>query len=85
MHQTFQFDSDRHLRKQEPQRRVDPTVRQFLKSLRDGTTITRELLGRKKIYALDGDDEAQYQWSIWSCLSAELEDGGRSFALDNGA
>jgi uncharacterized protein (TIGR04141 family) len=79
----FQFDIDRALRNQEPQRRIDPTLRQFLKTLREGTDVNRGLLGRKRMYAVDGNGEPQYQWSIWSCLSAELEEGNKSYALDN--
>lgn len=81
----FQFDADRSLRKQEPQKHVDPSIRQFLKSLREGTELNRALLGRKRMYVLDGNGEVQYQWPIWSCLDAEIEEGGKSFALDNGA
>jgi len=81
----FQFDADRAVRNQEPPRHVDPSLRQFLKSLRSGTELTRSLLGRKKMYAIDGNGEPQYQWPIWNCLTAELEADGNSFVLDNGA
>jgi uncharacterized protein (TIGR04141 family) len=79
----FQFDKDKARRGHEAVLRPRISLKDFLGTL-SGETLTRELLRRKRLTVLDGDEEVYERWPIWQCLTGELKQDGKSFVIDNG-
>lgn len=56
----------------------------FVDSLREGTTLTVELLKRKQVRQLRlVDDAVANRWSVYDCIQAEVEFNGALYMLSN--
>jgi uncharacterized protein (TIGR04141 family) len=80
--ESFRFHSERRRKVLHPDLRLS----EYVASLKPEqvTALTYEQLRRWEIDALDGDGAARHVWSLWECLSGELNFDGDTFILDEG-
>jgi uncharacterized protein (TIGR04141 family) len=77
----FHFDGRRRLV------RPDMRLQDYVVGLRqEGVLADVDVayLKRRRISALDADDEPVHRWSVWRCLTGELQIEGHTYVLDEG-